>query len=65
MKILLDDAWMLGAILSFAVLAFGAWLAFMGSDFVLDLLGKGPSLTDLSAQILGKASNPEAMDLSC
>ena len=65
MEVLLNDAWMLGTIFSFCALAYGAWLSFLASEFGRDLLGKQPSLTDLSNQILGKESGPDAMDLSC
>jgi len=65
MEILLNDAWMLGAIFSFVALAYGAWLSFLASELGRDLLGKQPSLTDLSTRILGKESGPDAMDLSC
>lgn len=61
MEILLNVAWTLGTIFSVAALAYGAWLSFVASDLGQDLLGKRPSLPDLSTRKLGKESSPEAM----
>jgi len=65
MEVLLNDVWMLAAIFSFVVLAYGAWLSFVASKLGRDSLGKQPALTDLSTRILGRESSSEAMDLNC
>ena len=61
MEIILNVAWALGTIFSVAALAYGAWLSFLASELGQDLLGKRPSLPDLSTRNSGKESGPEAM----
>ena len=65
MKMILDFAWMIGSILSMVALLYGAYLSLMESESVRKLLGKKLHLTDLSTQISGTQSGPQAVDLSC
>lgn len=64
-EIILDFAWMMGAIFCTAALLHGAYLSLTQSELVQSLRGSDTRLTDLSTQISGTEINLEASDLSC